>query len=211
MCGLFGLVGHEQASRMAYFGLYAQQHRGQESAGVISWSGGRMHTVVGMGLVPEVFSEDSFTRLPGDTAIGHVRYSSADMSAACNSQPLLVRVRGMEIALAHNGNLTNSAALRADLEDQGAIFQSTSDSETFVHLLAHNLQKRSMEEAILATCSRLEGAYSLVIMAQGRLYALRDPRGMRPLALGQVNSGDKPTENVSYLRSERRNVKSYVI
>ncbi|MDR2727266.1 MAG: amidophosphoribosyltransferase [Deltaproteobacteria bacterium] len=189
MCGLFGLVGHEQASRMAYFGLYAQQHRGQESAGIVSWSAERMHAVVGMGLVPEVFSEDSLPRLPGDTAIGHVRSSVAGVSAPCNAQPLVVRVRGMEIALAHSGNLTNAAALRRELEGRGAIFQTTGDSEMFLHLLAHALQGQTLEEAIIATCARMEGAYSLVLLAQGRLYALRDPRGMRPLALGRANGG----------------------
>ncbi len=187
MCGLFGLIGHEQASRMAYFGLYAQQHRGQESAGIVSWHDNKMYSHMGMGLVPEVFDEPSLEALPGMTAIGHVRYSTTGLSERCNVQPLVVRVRGMDIALAHNGNLTNARALRAELEDQGAIFQTSSDTEIFVHLIAHALKDKSLEEAIVYACSRVDGAFAVVILAQGRIYALRDPRGMRPLALAQVD------------------------
>ena len=172
---------------MAYFGLYAQQHRGQESAGIVSWHEGSMHTQVGMGLVPEVFDEASLDRLPGRTAIGHVRYSTTGLSERCNAQPLVMRVRGMEIAMAHNGNLTNAAALRAELEDQGSIFQTTSDSEIFVHLIAHALKYSGLEDAITYACSRVDGAFAVVILAQGKVFALRDPRGMRPLALGMVD------------------------
>jgi amidophosphoribosyltransferase len=172
---------------MAYFGLYAQQHRGQESAGIVSWDGSRMRMRVGMGLVPEVFTETNLEALSGAMAVGHVRYSTSGVSAPCNAQPLLVRLRGVEVALAHNGNLTNAVALRRRLEEDGAIFQTTSDSETFVHLLARSLKGRSMEEAIIEACSQVEGAYSLVLLAEGRLFAVRDPRGMRPLALGRIN------------------------
>ena len=187
MCGLFGLVGHEQASRMAYFGLYAQQHRGQESAGIVSWHNGQMHSHLGMGLVPDVFDEQSLESLPGSTAIGHVRYSTTGRSERCNAQPLVVRVRGMEIALAHNGNLTNATALREELEDTGAIFQTNSDSEIFLHLIAHSLKDNSLEDAIHYACSRVDGAFAVVILAEGKMFALRDPRGMRPLALAQVD------------------------
>lgn len=189
MCGIFGISGHPEAARMAYFGLYALQHRGQESAGIAAYDGGHIHVHTGMGLVPDVFDEPTLgALLKGDKAIGHIRYSTTGASARRNAQPLVVRVRGIDIALAHNGNLTNAEALRAELEDCGAIFQTSSDSEIFVHLIAHNLTGKSVEEAILAACCRVQGAYSLVVLTDNKLMALRDPHGFHPLALGRVGN-----------------------
>lgn len=190
MCGVFGITGHSEASRMAYFGLYAQQHRGQESAGIASYDGTQIHAHTDMGLVPDVFDEPTLgQKLRGDKAIGHVRYSTTGSSALRNAQPLVVRVRGIEIALAHNGNLTNSLALRRELEEQGAIFQTNSDSEIFVHLIAHGFHENgntSVEEAVRYACTKVEGAYSVLILAEGRILALRDPHGFHPLALGRA-------------------------
>ena len=159
MCGIFGITGHEDAARLAYFGLYALQHRGQESAGIATWDaadGGETHVHIGMGLVPDVFTEEALQHLPGDVAIGHIRYSTTGKPERRNAQPLVVRMRGgMQLALAHNGNLTNAAELRAELEDDGAIFQTSSDSEIFVHLISHGLKGKTLEEAILAACSRV--------------------------------------------------------
>ena len=191
MCGIFGITGHEDAARLAYFGLYALQHRGQESAGIATWDaadGGETHVHIGMGLVPDVFTEEALQHLPGDVAIGHIRYSTTGKPERRNAQPLVVRMRGgMQLALAHNGNLTNAAELRAELEDDGAIFQTSSDSEIFVHLISHGLKGKTLEEAILAACSRVEGAYCLVILANGKLIALRDPHGFHPLSVGRMD------------------------
>lgn len=190
MCGIFGISGHEDASRLAYFGLYALQHRGQESAGIVSWdaaAGGRAHVHVGMGLVPDVFSEETLRHLSGDAAIGHIRYSTTGRPERRNAQPLVARMRGgIQLALAHNGNLINAAELRAELEDEGAIFQTSSDSEIFIHLISHGLRGKSLEEAILSACARVEGAYSLVILANGTLIAVRDPHGFHPLSVGRL-------------------------
>ncbi len=187
MCGIFGISGHSEAARMAYFGLYALQHRGQESAGITTYDGTNMHLHSDMGLVPDVFDEATLgQQLQGHMAIGHIRYSTTGHSTRRNAQPMVVRVRGVEIALAHNGNLTNTDELRQELEEAGAIFQTSSDSEIFVHLIAHTLRGISLEEAILSACTRVKGAYSLAIMAEGRIIAVRDPHGFHPLALGRV-------------------------
>ena len=189
MCGIFGIIGHEDAARLTYFGLYALQHRGQESAGIASWDEkeGACHLHVGMGLVPEVFHEEDLRHLTGETAIGHVRYSTTGKPQLRNAQPLLVRVRnGIQLALVHNGNLTNAAALRRELENDGCIFQTTIDSEIFVHLIARALSSHTLEEAITETCGKVEGAYSLLILSEGRIYALRDPHGFHPLSMARM-------------------------
>ena len=187
MCGIFGISGHEEAARLAYFGLYALQHRGQESAGIATWADGEIHSHVGMGLVPDVFTEEVLVHLPGDVSVGHVRYSTTGRPEPRNAQPLTVRMRGgMQLSLAHNGNLTNAAELRAELEDAGAIFQTTSDSEIFLHLISHCLKDMSLEEAILSACDRVEGAYCLMIQAGGKLIAVRDPHGFHPLVMGRL-------------------------
>lgn len=187
MSGLFGLVGHPQASRLAYFGLYAQQHRGQESAGIATWHDKQILAHADLGLVPDVFTETKLNRLAGDTAIGHVSYAGAAPASKKNSQPLVVRVRGRQIAVAHNGCLTNASILRKQLEKDGAIFQTDCDSELFLHLIARSKSETPLEEAIIAACQQIEGAYSLLVLSEGRLFAIRDPRGMRPLALGIVD------------------------
>jgi len=189
MCGIFGISGHPEAAPMAYFGLYALQHRGQESTGIASYDGKHIRLHAGMGLVPDVYDEATLGQeLQGNRAIGHVRYSTSGVSVRKNAQPLVVRVCGIEIALAHNGNLTNASELRGELESEGAIFQTSSDSEIFVHLIARSLaKKKDLEEAILSACDRVRGAYSLIILSEGRIIALRDAHGFHPLAMGKVD------------------------
>ena len=174
---------------MAYFGLYALQHRGQESTGIASYDGKHIRLHAGMGLVPDVYDEATLGQeLQGNRAIGHVRYSTSGVSVRKNAQPLVGRVCGIEIALAHNGNLTNASELRGELESEGAIFQTSSDSEIFVHLIARSLaKKKDLEEAILSACDRVRGAYSLIILSEGRIIALRDAHGFHPLAMGKVD------------------------
>jgi amidophosphoribosyltransferase len=186
-CGLFGITNHAEAARMAYFGLYALQHRGQESAGIVTWDGTRHREQRGMGLVAEVFNERHLGHeLKGRAAIGHVRYSTTGASLIRNAQPFMARIGDLHLAIAHNGNLVNAVEIRRDLEAKGSIFQTTIDSEIFVHLIARNLNGRPLEEAILSACREIKGAYSLLLLANGKLYALKDPNGFRPLALGRV-------------------------
>lgn len=185
-CGLFGIYSHEDAARLAYFGLYAQQHRGQESAGIASWDGKHLHDHKGMGLVPDVFSETNLNALKGHSAIGHVRYSTTGASSLRNAQPLLAHFQGQDIAIAHNGNLVNAAELRVELESYGAIFSTGNDSEVFMHLLVRELRSRELVDAVLAATARLEGAYCFLILTQNRLIAVRDPHGFHPLALGRL-------------------------
>jgi amidophosphoribosyltransferase len=190
MCGIIGVSNHPDAARLAYLGLYALQHRGQESAGIVSVDDAgvaRVHR--GMGLVADVFSEGVLDSFEGTTSIGHTRYSTAGSSVLANSQPVLVRFRGGTLALAHNGNLTNAAELRRELVDAGAIFASTMDSEILVHLIARSRHADPADQ-IREALSRVEGAYSLVITVNSQLYAIVDPRGFRPLLLGKV--GDAP-------------------
>lgn len=186
-CGIFGIYNHAEAARMTYFGLYALQHRGQESAGIVTWDGTRLREHRGMGLVPDVFNERHLGKeLKGQIAIGHIRYSTTGASLIRNAQPFLVRFKGQEIAIAHNGNLVNTEELKQELESQGSIFQTTIDSEVFVHLIARNLNGKTLEEAVMAACKRVRGAYSLLILANDKMIAVRDPHGVRPLALGRV-------------------------
>lgn len=188
MCGIFGIIGHPEAARMAYFGLYALQHRGQESAGISTFDGQHIYHHSAMGLVPDIFDEAILgQKLKGNMAIGHVRYSTTGGSTRKNAQPLVARVRGIEIAVAHNGNLVNAAEIRQNLEDQGAIFHTDCDSEIFIHLISHGLAGRTLEEAILHACEQVRGAYSLIILSQGKIMALRDPYGFHPIALGKIH------------------------
>ena len=186
-CGLFGIYGHEDAARLTYFGLYAQQHRGQESAGIISRDRGGMHEHKGMGLVPDVFTEDDLQGLTGDIAVGHVRYSTTGRSYLRNAQPFLAQYKGKAIAVAHNGNLTNTEALRAELENEGAIFSTTNDTEVFMHLLVRLLRHRDLPDAVRDACSRVRGAYCLLVLCDDTLVAVRDPFGFHPLALGRLD------------------------
>jgi amidophosphoribosyltransferase len=189
MCGIFGVTGVPDAARQAYLGLYSLQHRGQESAGIVAVDGeGVARSHRGMGLVSDVFTEQVLVGLPGDVAIGHTRYSTAGTSVLANAQPMLARYREGPLALAHNGNLTNAVQLRTDLVTKGSLFQSSSDSEVLVHLIARS-EAREPEDQILDALERVEGAYSLLITIGRTLYAVVDPRGFRPLVLGRLNGG----------------------
>ncbi len=187
-CGIFGVYGHRDAARVAFFGLFALQHRGQESAGIVSSDGRRIWERRGMGLASEVFHEDAFSHLPGDVAIGHVRYSTTGSPNLSNIQPFLIRHANEYYALAHNGNLINTVELQTELEGEGAIFQSTMDSEIILHLMTRYL-KQGLEAALTKALSRVQGAYSIVMLTKNRLIAARDPRGFRPLSLGSLNGG----------------------
>ena len=185
-CGIFGVFGHPEAAKLTFFGLYALQHRGEESAGIVISDGTWVREHKGMGLVPEVFNEQQLARLQGNLAIGHVRYSTTGSSMLKNAQPFLVSHGGLALAIAHNGNLTNAHALRQDLEKRGAIFQSTMDSEIFIHLIAHALEN-GLESALIQALSQVQGAYSMVMLTQDQLIGARDPFGFRPLCLGRLN------------------------
>ncbi|WP_147821057.1 amidophosphoribosyltransferase [Salidesulfovibrio onnuriiensis] len=187
-CGLFGVYGHPEAARMAYFGLYAMQHRGQESAGIVTWDGTKIREQKGMGLVADVFNERHIGKeLKGDIAMGHIRYSTTGASLLRNAQPFLVRHGDLRLAVAHNGNLVNTCALRRELEEQGSIFQTTMDTEVFVHLIIRNLNGNTIEEAVKLACQRIKGAYSMLILANDKLIAVKDPNGFRPLAIGRLD------------------------
>jgi amidophosphoribosyltransferase len=187
-CGVFGVFGHQDAAKLTYFGLYALQHRGQESAGIVSSTGRSIHEHKGMGLVAEVFNESILNELHGHMAIGHVRYSTTGSSVAKNAQPFVASHAGKTLAIAHNGNLTNAKEIRDELEKKGSIFQTTMDSEIILHLLTQNIQG-GLEEAMVKALSKVEGAYSCVLITQDRLIAFRDPNGFRPLCLGLLDDG----------------------
>jgi amidophosphoribosyltransferase len=187
-CGVCGIFGHKDAAKLSYFGLYALQHRGQESAGIVSSDGKKVNIYKNMGLVPEVFSEEILQKLTGHLAIGHVRYSTTGASNIINTQPLMVNHKGTTLAVAHNGNLVNSIELRRSLEEQGSIFQTTMDSEIVLHLMAKSAHL-GLERALWESFSSLEGAYSLLMMTENTMVAVRDPNGFRPLCLGKLNNG----------------------
>jgi amidophosphoribosyltransferase len=185
-CGIFGIVSHPEAARLAYLGLYALQHRGQESAGIASSDESRLYLHKGMGHVAEVFSKSRLEELPGVSAIGHVRYATAGESALTNAQPLVINCWRGSVALAHNGNLINAGQLRRELERDGAIFHSTSDSEVVLHLLSRS-KRRTLLDAFIEALRIVQGAYSLLLMAPQYLLVARDPRGFRPLSIGRVD------------------------
>ncbi|HEY0776899.1 MAG TPA: amidophosphoribosyltransferase [Gemmatirosa sp.] len=187
MCGIFGVHGRDDAAHLVQRGLYALQHRGQESAGIAAATiDGHAHAVKRMGLVGEGLRPEELEALGGPVSIGHTRYSTAGSSTLENAQPVLARSRGGHIALAHNGNLTNAAELRFDLEEQGAIFQSTMDSEVIVHRIARAPLDAAPEERVAAALEGVEGAYCLLIVIGDTLVAARDPRGWRPLVMGRL-------------------------
>lgn len=186
-CAVFGVHGVERASELAQLGLYALQHRGQESTGIVSAHDGRFFVEKGLGLVADVMTPDRLARLPGRLAIGHNRYSTTGGLNLVNAQPLTVRFRGVEVAIAHNGNLVNARALRQRLEEGGSLFQTSLDTEVFLHLMA--LAHGSFEERLAAACRQVEGAYSLVLMTTDAVYGLRDPHGWRPLVVGRLEGG----------------------
>lgn len=188
MCGIFGVSGIEKAAQLTYLGLYALQHRGQESAGIVTVDDGIAYHHRGMGLVENVLDVESLERLPGNVSVGHTRYSTSGSSNIANAQPALVNYHSGALSLAHNGNLTNSRMLRRDLERGGSIFQSTSDSEVIVHLIARS-DARSPDDQITDALQRIEGAYSLLLTVGDTLYAIVDPRGFRPLVVGTLGDG----------------------
>lgn len=183
-CGVFGLFGHADAAALTYYGLYALQHRGQESAGIATAHEGHLRVKKGMGLVSEALN-GAGPHLPGDRAVGHVRYSTTGSSSIVNAQPLVFSFRHGEMALAHNGNLVNAARLRRDMEERGSIYQTTSDTEVIAHLMARS-GKRTLEESLIAALHQVRGAYALVLLTPDCLVAARDPLGIRPLSLGRL-------------------------
>jgi amidophosphoribosyltransferase len=188
-CGVFALYGHPEASNLVYLGLYALQHRGQESAGIASSDGRKIHCMKQMGHVAEIFTPDVLNQLPGSLSIGHTRYSTAGDTAIRNAQPLSVACSKGQVAVAHNGNLTNAIELRRELEEDGSIFQSTSDTEVVLHLVARS-RERTLAGALRDALLQIEGAFSLVFLAQDRIIVARDPHGFRPLAMGRLEMPD---------------------
>jgi amidophosphoribosyltransferase len=186
-CGVFGVFGHPEAANLVYLGLYALQHRGQESAGIVSSDGTDLHVHRAMGEVEEIFQPSVLAQLPGSLAIGHTRYSTAGDKALLNAQPIMIDCNKGKVALGHNGNLTNAAEWRRRLEHRGSIFQTNSDTEVIVHLIARS-QACNLSGAIGDALNQVEGAYSLLVLTQDELYAVRDPRGFRPLVLGKLTT-----------------------
>jgi amidophosphoribosyltransferase len=185
MCGIFGIYNHVEASNLTYLGLYALQHRGQESAGIVSSDNRQLHHHRQMGLVSEVFTKDVLKKLPGKNAIGHVRYSTAGSSELKNAQPFVMDYYKGSLAIAHNGNLSNAFLIKSELESRGSIFQSNMDTEVIVHLIARSKEKTSIERTVHAL-RQVEGAYSLLFLTEKEMVAARDPFGFRPLILGQL-------------------------
>ena len=185
MCGVFGIYGHPEAANITYLGLHALQHRGQESAGITTVCGSDFQVQVGMGKVGGIFSERDIQALPGRSAIGHVRYSTAGASHLANAQPFTFEYAHGGIAIAHNGNLVNAHEIRSRLEQRGSIFQTSSDTEVIVHLLAQ-AQDPSTIERLASALRQVQGAYSLVLLTESRLIAMRDPHGFRPLVMGRL-------------------------
>jgi len=184
-CGVFGIYGHPNAAELTYYGLFALQHRGQESAGIVACDGRQFRVHKGMGLVPQVFDGDTLPGLVGQIAVGHTRYSTTGSSHLRNAQPLTVDCARGQMAIAHNGNLTNAAPLREELERRGSIFQTTVDSEIILHLMAQPTLG-GQENTLVQGIRQIEGAYSLVIMTEQELIGVRDPHGFRPLSLGRL-------------------------
>ncbi len=184
-CGVVAIYGHPEASKLAYLGLYALQHRGQESAGICTTDGAEVYTHKSMGHVADIFTQPVLATLPGPLAIGHTRYSTAGDTVLLNAQPFSVACNKGRVAVAHNGNITNAAELRSDMERRGSIFQASSDTEVILHLLAHS-SERTLAGALREALLQLEGAFSLVFLAQDRIIVARDPHGFRPLAVGEM-------------------------
>src|SRR4030095_13876191 len=186
-CGVVAIYAHPEAEKLAYLGLHALQHRGQESAGIVTSDGMSLPPHKAMGLVADIFTEDVLASLTGPHAIGHTRYSTAGDSALLNAQPIYVQSNKGMIAVAHNGNLVNAPELRSRLETQGSIFQTNSDTEVILHLIALS-REQTLPEAMADALRRVEGAFSLVMLSPDRIFAARDPRGFRPLAMGRISA-----------------------
>jgi amidophosphoribosyltransferase len=186
MCGIFGIDGKDDAANLTYLGLYALQHRGQESAGIVSWDGAQLHLERGMGHVADIFKQKVIERLPGRRAIGHTRYSTAGSSVVANAQPIVVKTSMGPIGIVHNGNLVNPNEIRRRLEREGSIFQTTSDTEVILHLMARK-PRREIVESFMLALEEVRGAYSLLLVTDTSLIGARDPRGFRPLVLGDLD------------------------
>src|SRR5437016_1542269 len=200
-CGVVAIYDHPEAETLAYLGLHALQHRGQESAGIVTSDGMSLHIHKSMGLVADIFTEKKLSRIRGTLAIGHTRYSTAGDLALLNAQPIMVQSNKGMIALAHNGNLTNAGELRARMEARGSIFQTSSDTEVIVHLMAQS-KEHTLPEAIADALRRVEGAFSLVMITPDRILAARDPRGFRPLAMGRIPSSSPDRHDTIVFASE---------
>ncbi|MGB9104968.1 MAG: amidophosphoribosyltransferase [Terriglobales bacterium] len=200
-CGVVAIYGHPQASTLAYLGLHALQHRGQESAGIAASNGSNIRVHKSMGLVAEIFTLPVLASLTGALAIGHTRYSTTGDSALLNAQPIRVDCNKGMIAVAHNGNLVNAGDIRSRLEAEGSIFQTTSDTEVIVHLIAHS-REQLLPDAIADALRRIDGAFSLVVITRDRIYAARDPRGFRPLSLGRIPAAGTRVNDAFALASE---------
>ena len=187
-CGIVGIYGNPEAAKLAYLGLQALQHRGQESAGIVSSDGFVQHTYKARGLVGDVFTEESLAQLKGHMAIGHVRYSTTGSNRVVNAQPIRVDYKGGALAVAHNGNIINAAELRQELQKRGAIFQTTSDTEILVHLVAQHYAP-NFTEAFVSSLMSMKGAFSLIVLHNGEMIGVRDPYGIRPLCLGTLPAG----------------------
>ncbi len=185
-CGVFGILGHPEAAKLTYLGLYALQHRGQESAGVAAADGVELREYKALGHVQEIFTPEVLSHLPGWAAIGHTRYSTAGDTSLVNAQPIMIDCNKGKLALGHNGNLTNAIEMRRRLEHRGSIFQTTSDTEVIVHLVARSAA-RNLPGALADALCQVEGAYSLLVLTPDEMYAIRDPRGFRPLVLGRID------------------------
>jgi amidophosphoribosyltransferase len=185
-CGVFGVFGHPEAANMTYLGLYALQHRGQESAGIAVSDGGQVRASRAMGYVADVFDNATLADLPGSLAVGHVRYSTAGASRLSNAQPILIDCAHGQIAVCHNGNIVNARELRDELVRQGSIFQSSSDTEVILHLYARS-RAPTVEDAVVESIAQVQGAFSLALLTRDSLIAVRDPHGFRPLAIGRLN------------------------
>src|SRR5437588_1194366 len=200
-CGVIAIYAHPEAEKLAYLGLHALQHRGQESAGIVTSDGMTLHPYKAMGLVADILTEEVLSQLHGTLAIGHTRYSTAGDSALLNAQPILVQSNKGRVALAHNGNLVNAPEIRARLETQGSIFQTNSDTEVIVHLIALS-KEHTLPEARADALRRVEGAFSLVMISPDRIFAARDPRGFRPLAMGRIPQQEGQKQDTIVFASE---------
>ncbi len=189
MCSVVGIYGNENASKLAYYSLFAMQHRGQEAAGISSSDGKHIKTVKDRGLVTQIFKEDHFKILKGNMSIGHTRYSTAGDDSILDAQPVFARYGLGEISIVHNGNLVNAKEIRENLIERGAIFQSNMDTENLIHLIAKNYHKKRLKERIIDAVKKIKGAFSLVIISRTKMFAIRDPFGFRPLSLGKLKSG----------------------
>src|ERR1700674_753362 len=194
-CGIFAIYGHPEASKLAYLGLYALQHRGQESAGICTSDGAEVYIHKSMGHVADIFTSPVLASLPGELAIGHTRYSTAGDTVLLNAQPFSVACNKGRVAVAHNGNITNAGELRRELESEGSILQASSDTEVILHLVARS-RERTLSAALREALLQLEGAFSLVLCAENRVIVARDPHGFRPLAFGELAMADGKTAYV---------------